>query len=276
MHWPQVISAGWTLSPLQPEYLEGRPSHQCLVTLVLKMDLGGWLSSGTGSFMAALLGPFMSTPLGASVRNAFLQPLLMSVISLRDKVPPPLHHCCAPLPPPPPRPESPLIPHMRAEGLLLMYMFVFEHSDVQDWQTHLAVCLDRTLASLFVLQVEQARFMAPPFTLKEAVPSEEEEQHQQPQMQQPRKAEPPQQGGTRSLLADLRYSPPTCSSQLHLWFCGVVFYFLFVMLFCIYLQLRASCWSVATDSGFRASACPQTSGFSCSKVGCCACDVCWG
>lgn len=70
--------------------------------------------------------------------------------------------------------------------------------------------------SLLVLQVEQARFMAPPFTLKDAVPSEEEEQHQQPQMQQPRKADPPQQGGTRSLLADLRYPPAACSSQLHL------------------------------------------------------------
>ncbi|KAL3133701.1 hypothetical protein ABBQ32_008199 [Trebouxia sp. C0010 RCD-2024] len=150
-HWfspvrAQVISAGWTLSPLQPEYLEGRPSHQCLVTLVLKLDLGGWLSSGTGTFMAALLGPFMSNPLGASVRNAFLQPLLMSVISLRDKV-------------------------------------------------------------------EQARFMAPPFTLKDAVPSEEEEQHQQPQMQQPRKADPPQQGGTRSLLADLRASRKRSAHQ---------------------------------------------------------------
>ena len=82
----QVISAGWTLSPLQPEYLAGRPSHQCLVTLVLKLDLGGWLSSSSGSFMGSLLEPLMNTFLGSSMRNAFLQPLMMSVISLRDKV----------------------------------------------------------------------------------------------------------------------------------------------------------------------------------------------
>ena len=95
----QVISAGWTLSPLQPEYLEGRPSHQCLVTLVLKLDLGGWLSSSSGSFVGSLLQPFMTTLLGSSVRNAFLQPLMMSVISLRDKASLSLHrkslHCTA-------------------------------------------------------------------------------------------------------------------------------------------------------------------------------------
>lgn len=100
LQWWQVISAGWTLSPLQPEYLEGgRPSHQCLVTLVLKLDLGGWLTSSSGGLMAALLQPIMLTFLGTSVRNAFLQPLMMSVISLRDKVPPcpplsPLHDVC--------------------------------------------------------------------------------------------------------------------------------------------------------------------------------------
>lgn len=49
------------------------------------------------------------------------------------------------------------------------------------------------------LQVEQARFLVPPFTLKEPLFAVEE---QQPQQQQ---AEPPHQGGTRSLLADLRY-----------------------------------------------------------------------
>ena len=55
-------------------------------------------------------------------------------------------------------------------------------------------------------QVEQARFLVPPFTLKEPVAAVEE---QQPQQQQ---AEPPQQGGTRSLLADLRYpaAMPLC------------------------------------------------------------------
>ena len=59
------------------------------------------------------------------------------------------------------------------------------------------------------LQVEQARFLVPPFTLKEPVFAVEE---QQPRQQQ---AEPPQQGGTRSLLADLRYPTaiPLCISS---------------------------------------------------------------
>lgn len=82
----QIISAGWTLSPLQPEYTEGRPSHQCLVTLVLKLDLGGWLSTTSQSVLGSLLEPLMDTFIGRSVRNAFLQPLMLSVISLRDKV----------------------------------------------------------------------------------------------------------------------------------------------------------------------------------------------
>ena len=109
LQWWQVISAGWTLSPLQPEYLEGgRPSHQCLVTLVVKLDLGGWLTSSSSSLMAALLQPIMLTFLGTAVRNAFLQPLMMSVISLRDKVlltpPPP---SLSPLPSLPPPVRSP-------------------------------------------------------------------------------------------------------------------------------------------------------------------------
>jgi len=91
----QVISAGWTMSPLQPEYLNGRTSHQCLVTLVLKLDLGGWLSSSSGSFMGSLLEPLMNTSLGRTVHNAFLQPLMMSVISLRDTVC--QHHCMIPV-----------------------------------------------------------------------------------------------------------------------------------------------------------------------------------
>ena len=36
--------------------------------------------------MGSLLEPLMNTFLGSSMRNAFLQPLMMSVISLRDKV----------------------------------------------------------------------------------------------------------------------------------------------------------------------------------------------
>ena len=47
-------------------------------------------------------------------------------------------------------------------------------------------------------QVEQARFLVPPFTLGEPLFCPEERQPQQ------QRAEPPQQGGTRSMLAHLR------------------------------------------------------------------------
>lgn len=52
------------------------------------------------------------------------------------------------------------------------------------------------------MQVEQSRFLVPPFTLGESVfVGESRKQEQQQQVH-----EPIQQGGTRSLLADLRYT----------------------------------------------------------------------
>jgi hypothetical protein len=59
----------------------GQPSPECLVTLVIKMDLRGWL--GERSPMAWALSPFGWT---YAIVNSFLEPMLMSVISLRDKV----------------------------------------------------------------------------------------------------------------------------------------------------------------------------------------------
>ena len=47
--------------------------------MVLKLDLGGWLSEQ--SRMGWLLRPFMH-----GIHSSYLEPMLMSVIALRDKV----------------------------------------------------------------------------------------------------------------------------------------------------------------------------------------------
>ena len=76
----QVESAGFTLAPLQSRYMRGHEeSPTCLVTFVLKVDLGGWLSDR--SWARALFQPWYKL-----LANAFLEPLLMSVIALRDTV----------------------------------------------------------------------------------------------------------------------------------------------------------------------------------------------
>ena len=53
--------------------------------MVLKLDLGGWLSEQ--SRMGWLLRPFMQ-----GIHSSYLQPMLMSVIALRDKVRPACSH----------------------------------------------------------------------------------------------------------------------------------------------------------------------------------------
>ena len=76
----QVESAGFTLAPLQGRYMRGQEeSPTCLVTFVLKVDLGGWLSDQ--SWARVLFQPWYKL-----LANAFLEPLLMSVIALRDTV----------------------------------------------------------------------------------------------------------------------------------------------------------------------------------------------
>ena len=57
----------------------GGASRECLVTLVVKVDLGGWL--GDGSLLWRL-----GRPVADAVTQAWLEPLLMSVVLLRDKV----------------------------------------------------------------------------------------------------------------------------------------------------------------------------------------------
>ena len=78
----QVVAAGYTIAPMASKYVaSGQPSPECLVTLVIKMDLRGWL--GERSPMAWALSPFGWTH---AIVNSFLEPMLMSLISLRDKV----------------------------------------------------------------------------------------------------------------------------------------------------------------------------------------------
>ncbi len=75
----QMASAGFTIAPLSTKYQAAGVSQECLVTMVLKLDLGGWLSEQ--SRMGWLLRPFMH-----GIHSSYLEPMLMSVIALRDKV----------------------------------------------------------------------------------------------------------------------------------------------------------------------------------------------
>ena len=82
----QVVAAGWTVSPLLPKYTHDSPSAESLVTLVFKVDLQGWLSRQSGSLLGRLLACLQGTPLGQAVRNRYLGPILMSLVTLRDQV----------------------------------------------------------------------------------------------------------------------------------------------------------------------------------------------
>ncbi|KAL3141693.1 hypothetical protein ABBQ32_004380 [Trebouxia sp. C0010 RCD-2024] len=75
----QMASAGFTIAPLSSKYQAAGISQECLVTMVLKLDLGGWLSEQ--SRMGWLLRPIMH-----GIHSSYLEPMLMSVIALRDKV----------------------------------------------------------------------------------------------------------------------------------------------------------------------------------------------
>ena len=57
----------------------GGPSQECLVTLVMNVDLGGWLSRGS-------LLRRVGRPLADTLLRAWLEPMLLSVVMLRDKV----------------------------------------------------------------------------------------------------------------------------------------------------------------------------------------------
>ena len=82
----QVVAAGWTVSPLLPKYTHDSPSPESLVTLVFKVDLQGWLSLRSGGAWGRVLASLQDTSLGQAVRNRYLWPLLMSLVTLRDQV----------------------------------------------------------------------------------------------------------------------------------------------------------------------------------------------
>lgn len=75
----QVQAAGFTIAPLLPQYTEGRESQESLVTLVLKADLGGFLSNSNimGKLLAPVSGPAM---------RSILEPVVSSIVTLRDRV----------------------------------------------------------------------------------------------------------------------------------------------------------------------------------------------
>lgn len=74
----EVESAGFTMAPLQPTYRHAGESDSCLVTFVLKIDLGGFLSDD--SYASALLYPFTKT-----IQRSFIDPALLAIIALRDQ-----------------------------------------------------------------------------------------------------------------------------------------------------------------------------------------------
>ena len=82
----QVVAAGWTVSPLLPKFTDEGRSAESLVTLVFKVDLQGWLSLRSGGIWGRLLASLRGTPLGQSVRNRYLGPLMMSIGTLREQV----------------------------------------------------------------------------------------------------------------------------------------------------------------------------------------------
>jgi START domain len=76
----KIEAAGFTISPLLPQYVPGGgPSQECLVTLVIKADLAGSLSS------AGLLSK-LAPPVAEAARWRVMSPLLLSVVALRDRV----------------------------------------------------------------------------------------------------------------------------------------------------------------------------------------------
>jgi START domain len=78
-----IKSMGFTVAPLKPRYrrsasLPALDSHECLVTLVLSLDLGGWL--GANSCLRYWL-PFWS-----ELEACWVQKLLMTLVALGNKV----------------------------------------------------------------------------------------------------------------------------------------------------------------------------------------------
>lgn len=76
----KVEAAGFTISPLLPQYVSGGgTSQECLITLVIKADLAGSLSP------VGLLSK-LAPAVAEAARWRVMSPLLLSVVALRDRV----------------------------------------------------------------------------------------------------------------------------------------------------------------------------------------------
>lgn len=79
----RIASMGFTVAPLKPVYRHKMAdrvmdSHECLVTLVLSADVGGWL--GAHSPLSYCF------PFWRDLENSWLQKLLMTLVALGNKV----------------------------------------------------------------------------------------------------------------------------------------------------------------------------------------------
>ena len=74
-----VQAAGFTISPLLPQYITGKESSESLVTMVLKADLGGYLSP------TSVFGRYLQ-PLTDHAVRGMLEPIVTSLVVLRDHV----------------------------------------------------------------------------------------------------------------------------------------------------------------------------------------------
>jgi hypothetical protein len=75
----KVQAAGFTIAPLLPQYTIAGESQESLVTLVLKADLGGFLTGAT-------LGGRLATPIAGHATRSMLEPVVASIVVLRDRV----------------------------------------------------------------------------------------------------------------------------------------------------------------------------------------------
>jgi hypothetical protein len=75
----KVQAAGFTIAPLLPQYTIAGESQESLVTLVLKADLGGFLSGAT-------LGGRLAMPVAGHAMRSMLEPVVASIVVLRDRV----------------------------------------------------------------------------------------------------------------------------------------------------------------------------------------------
>ncbi|KAK9808352.1 hypothetical protein WJX73_005387 [Symbiochloris irregularis] len=75
----KVVGAGFTISPLQPQFRHGLESHECLVTMVWNIDLGGFLSPN--SYLSTLF-----RPLAQLMAWKFTGRIVQGLLCLRDYV----------------------------------------------------------------------------------------------------------------------------------------------------------------------------------------------